>query len=470
MTHGRWRITRRGLLQGAGALAGLAVLPGGAKAADYRLVAAPSRVRLVPEPHPETEAWAYDGMVPGPTLRARRGTRLRVAVENRLPQPTTVHWHGLRVPNAMDGVPHVTQAPIEPGATFVYKFDLPDVGTFWYHPHAQSSEQLGRGLKGALIVDELEPPAVDRDIVWVLDDWRLTRAAAIAEFGNMMDMSHAGRIGNTVTINGRVPERFGVRAGERIRLRLVNAANARIFALRFAGHAPQVIALDGQPVAPHRAEDDRVVLGPGMRADVILDVKPEPGAAFAVTDDYYPRAAYQLVELAAGPEPALSRPDRTIPILSPNPVAVPDLAKATRHRITFAGGMMGSMGAAMLDGRELSMRELMAAGRMWAVNGVVAGAHAMQPMLDLKRGETYLIELVNDTAWPHPIHLHGHVFRVLARDGAAVPRAEWGDSVLLEPRTRADIAFVADNPGDWMLHCHVLEHQEGGMMALIRVA
>src|SRR5690606_8705650 len=110
--------------------------------------------------------WAY-GSVPGPVLRARQGERLRVEVVNRLDRPTTVHWHGLRVSNAMDGVPHLTQAPIAPGATFVYEFDLPDAGTYWYHPHQDSAEQIGRGLYGALIVDEHDPPAVDRELVWV---------------------------------------------------------------------------------------------------------------------------------------------------------------------------------------------------------------------------------------------------------------------------------------------------------------
>ncbi len=132
---------------------------------------------------------------------------MRVAFENALPDPTTVHFHGIRLPNAMDGVPHLTQPPIEPGASFVYEFDLPDAGTYWYHPHLGSPEQVGRGLSGALIVDEVEPPAVDRDLVWVLSDWRLDREARIvANFDNFMDASHGGRIGNTVTVNGEVRE------------------------------------------------------------------------------------------------------------------------------------------------------------------------------------------------------------------------------------------------------------------------
>jgi FtsP/CotA-like multicopper oxidase with cupredoxin domain len=178
-----------------------------------RIVARRGSVRIAPEPHPQTEVWGYNGGVPGPEIRLRQGARLRVAVENRLDEDTTVHWHGIRVPNAMDGVPFLTQKPIAArGGTFVYEFDAPDAGTYWYHPHLRSHEQVDRGLSGALIVEEADPIKVDRDIVWLLDDWRLDRDAGIrGDFGSFMDASHAGRIGNTVTVNGRVREEFAVR-------------------------------------------------------------------------------------------------------------------------------------------------------------------------------------------------------------------------------------------------------------------
>src|SRR5687767_6563407 len=235
-----------------------------------RMRVAVARQSLVGAAHPATDVWAYNGSVPGPILRYRQGERLRIEVENALDVDTTVHWHGIRLPNRMDGVPHLTQAPIARGGRFLYEFELPDAGTYWYHPHLGSPEQVGRGLSGALIVQEREPPAVDRDLVWVLSDWRLDREARITtDFMSFMDASHAGRIGNTVTVNGSIRESFAVRAGERIRLRLINASNARIYGLRFEGHEPSVIALDGHPVAPHW--EGRVLLGPGMRADLILD-------------------------------------------------------------------------------------------------------------------------------------------------------------------------------------------------------
>ena len=156
------RVSRRALLLGAGA-AGLAeALPlrrTGAEPAikEYRVAAKPATVNLTGKGHPDTAVWAYDGAVPGPELRVRQGQPVRITVVNKLDDDTTVHWHGIRLPNAMDGVPGLTQKPIRPGESFVYEFTPPDAGTFWYHPHADTLQQLGRGLAGALIVEETDP-------------------------------------------------------------------------------------------------------------------------------------------------------------------------------------------------------------------------------------------------------------------------------------------------------------------------
>ena len=459
-------IDRRTFLRASLAASALAAVPyRRALAAPRTLRAAASRAALAGEANPHTDVWAYEGRVPGPELRFRQGERLAIEVENRLAQDTTVHWHGVRLPNAMDGVPHLTQPPIKAGGgRFVYEFRLPDAGTFWYHPHLGSPEQVGRGLYGALIVEEAEPPAVDRDLVWMLDDWRLDRAARIVDnFGSFMDASHAGRIGNTVTVNGAIRESFELRQGERVRLRLVNAANARIFALDFRGHEPLVIALDGHPVPPHRPPGGRVVLGPAMRADILLDATAAPGSAHPVVDDFYARRAYRLLDLKYGPQRVAGRAGAPAPKLAPNPVGEPDLARAARHAVRFEGGMMGRMPMGMMGGRR---------GMAWTVNGkaVDPNDHSHEPILELSRGSSHVLELVNDTAWHHPIHLHGHTFRVLTRDGKPTAHRELLDTVLLDPDSRAEIAFVADNPGNWMLHCHVLEHQASGMMATIRVA
>ena len=473
------RLGRRPALLGGIGLGLATILPAGAPAASEAtpriLRAAPAQVPLLGDGYPETAVWGFDGQLPGPELRVRQGDMLRVELHNELPEPTTIHWHGLRVPHAMDGVPHLTQPPVPPGGRFTYAFRCEDAGTFWYHPHANSPEQLGRGLSGALIVEEPEgaAPQVDRDITWLLSDVRVGPDAAIRpDFRDVRDIAHAGRLGNAVTINGRVPQGgFAVRAGERLRLRLINAANARIFALTFDGHAPLVIALDGHPVAAHVPQDGRVLLGPGMRADLILDMTGAPGGRFAITDSFFPRGTYRLTELAysdAAPLRTALRPALTM--LPPNPLADPVLdAEALRVEIAFGGGMMSGLQEATLDGERLSFRDLLRRGMAWAVNGVVMAGHHHAPLFTLARGRTCVVTLRNATAWWHPIHLHGHTFRVMSRNGAPTNHREWRDTVLMAPREEVEIAFVGDNPGDWMLHCHVLEHHAGGMGGVFRV-
>lgn len=479
--------TRRAFLTSAAALAASTVLPvsglRNARAAsvkEFRLRAAPGRTHLVPEPYGETPVWAYNDAVPGPEIRVRQGDRMRVVIDNGIDEETTVHWHGVRTPNAMDGVPHLTQAPIAPGETFSYEFDAVDAGTFWYHPHQNSTVQVGRGLYGPLIIEEAEPVRVDRELTWVLDDWRLTQAAAISDdFDDRHDLMHNGRVGNTVTLNGRVPESIAVRAGERIRLRLINAANARIFGLDFSGLEPVVIALDGQPVTPHAPSDGVVTLGPAMRMDMILDMTDRPGNRTTVVDRFYQGLEYRLVELAYA-ETALREGAPDWPVELPaNPLAEPDLRDAIRHEVTFNGGMMGQMvmaemGGSMGDGASGgmmgNMMNMMHGQGIWFINGKAVTGHVMDPLLTLPRGRTCILALTNATAWHHPIHLHGHSFRVLSRNGQPTPHREWQDTVLMAPREKVEIAFVADNPGDWMFHCHILEHQAAGMMGVIRVS
>lgn len=468
------KIYRRDFLAGAAGAALVAGIgPGRARgdvsASPFRLDAAPAKIRLFADFDTETAVWSYNGKVPGPEIRIRQGARVRVAVKNGLAEETTIHWHGMRVPNAMDGVPHLTQKPIAPGETFVYEFDAPDAGTFWYHPHQRSFEQVERGLYGPLIVEERHPPDVDRDVTWVLDDWRLMRDGQISgDFGNFHDAAHNGRVGNIATINGRVPEAFEVMPGERLRLRLINAANARIFALDFAGHRPIVIALDGQPVAPHEPPGGRIVLGPAMRADIIVDMTAADGSRHAIMDTFYPGLEYRLVELAYG-RGGRSRPRPMPSPLPANPVPEPDLARARRHEIVFGGGMMGRITGARVQGGWRNLRDMMREGLAWSVNGVAMKGHVLDPVAILPRGSSHVLSMKNDTAWHHPIHLHGHSFRVIARNGTPTRHREWQDTVLMAPGEQVDIAFVADSPGDWMFHCHILEHQASGMMSVIRV-
>ena len=471
----RGTISRRGVLVGGAALATSVLVGSDVRAAvpapnDLTVDVRAGRWQLVGSSGPLTDVWCYGGSIPGPELRVRQGQTLRINVRNDLPEETTVHWHGIRLPNAMDGVPGLTQTPIKPGETFTYEFTPPDAGTFWYHPHADSLRQLGRGMAGALIVEEPEPIAVERELVWMLADWRLTADAQIAPgFGGMMDAAMAGRIGNTVTINGAISNETPVKVGERIRLRLINSALARMMALRFDGHHPFVVSLDGQPCEPHVTE--RLLLGPAMRADLIIDMQGEPGHRYKIIDDFYPELSYWLTELVyeAGPAVRTQRPDPPA-ALPRNPVPEPDLASAEHHDLALEGGMMS--GAGMMGGGMMGMGQ-MRGGANWTINGIsmTGDGHAgMTPLVTLKLGRSYVFTIRNETAWWHPMHLHGHSFRVLTHNRLTVPHHQWADTVIIAPKQTTEIAFSADNPGDWMLHCHVADHQVSGMMTMLRIA
>ncbi len=465
---------RRFLQASAGAVAVLSMPQGSTshESTPTRLIAAPASAELVAGLGPATQVWAFNHQVPGPLLRYRQGDILNLEIENQLPQPTTVHWHGLRVPNDMDGVPHISQLPIPPGESFHYEFELVDAGTFWYHPHFTSSEQVGRGLHGVLIVDEPEPVAVDRDVIWVLDDWRLDQEAQIVPFNlNMRDASHNGRIGNVVTVNGDISESFSVQPGERLRLRLVNVANARTFALEFKGLDPWIVAMDGHPVDPMRPDNNLVILGAGQRIDLILDVTGSPGESSTVIDHAYgPNFAYELKRLVRGAQ--IYSPREVLPKrLVDNPVAKPDLVHAERLSIVFEGGAMGTLTSATMHGEMQTIRELVSLGKVWATNGKVPGdVHHEAPMFSLQLNQSYIFSLENRTAWEHPIHLHGHSFQVISRNAEKLSSPPFRDTVLLQPEEHAEIAFVADNPGKWMLHCHILEHQAAGMTLMVEVS
>jgi len=471
-------LTRRRFLKTGTGLALTGMMPsigfgGERQTLDMRLTPAPARYPLVGTGYPETEVWAYNGKLPGPEIRLQQGDWLRLTLENALAQETTVHWHGVRLPNAMDGVAGLTQSAVGPGEAFVYEFELPDAGSFWYHPHFNSSEQIGRGLYGALIVEEPNPLLVDRDETWVIDDWRLTEEAAIADdFGNGHDMSHAGRIGNVISINGELPGSWQVRSGERIRLRLINVSNARNCALRFEGHDPSVIAIDGQPVKPHSPKDGVVLLAAAMRVDLLLDMTQTPSSQTRIIDEFYSRYAYKLIDIVYSDDLPLREQMPDWPVQLPaNPLPEPDLDAAERYEIVFAGGAMGGLRGASMNGEWLEMRALAEKGVLWTVNGVAraAGKFDVDPILRLERERSYVLTMRNDTAFPHPMHLHGYAFRVLSRDGHSEPYMPWQDTVLIGSGAEVEIAFKADNPGSWLFHCHVLEHQASGMSGVIEV-
>ena len=476
-------VCRRRFLQSAAAFgASLSLpstgLPAVRKEHGVELVPAEFKVALDPASQVKTGVWSFNEQFPGPLLRFRRGDTARISVRNGLPQETAIHWHGLRVPNVMDGVPGVTQAPIPTGGRHDYRFELQDSGTYWYHPHQASFEQVPRGLYGALIVDEEKAPRVDRDEVWVLSDIKLDdQRQQVEDFGRILDLANEGRRGNQLLVNGRVagPERrIEVRSGERLRLRLINAASARFFRLSVDGHAARIVAWDGQGVTPHPLPADGLPLGPGMRVDLIIDCMQKPGQQFALRDAGLPGSASGVLgALAYSGQPALRSSPLTTPVdVPPNRLPEPKLDKASDHYIIFQGGMRGTPVIGKVDGKPSRIQEIMAReGLAWTMNYNAQHEHALmhEPLLHLSKGEHVILHMMNETDFIHPMHLHGHFFRVLAVNGVASPHREWRDTVIMGPRQSIDVAFVADNPGEWMYHCHILDHAAGGMMGTIMV-
>ena len=456
---------RRPFLAGSATIPLVASVPAFATVGEpLALRAMPRTARLAPPEYPETPIWGYEGQTPGPTLRIRQGERLTRRFVNELPQRSTIHWHGIRIANAMDGVPKLTQDAVPPGEEFLYDFVAPDAGTYWYHPHNRTWEQMARGLYGALIVDEPEPPTVDRDEILLIDDWRMADDASIDEsFGAMMDWSHAGRLGNWITVNGSGDFRLTVGRRERLRLRLVNTANARVFLLALDGLDGWILALDGQPL-PEPMTADRMTLAPAQRIDLIVDVAAEPGSEaslmFFDREQSFAIAAFDVegearAERLAAPDPLPANPVPALGLLDDVP----------RARLHMEGGAMSGMRGAMMGGRMMGMRQLVDAGRVWSFNG--RADMPEEPLISVGAGETVRIEMINNTPWPHAMHLHGHHFRKIGAGGELGPLR---DTLLMDREETAEIAFVADNPGDWLLHCHMLEHSAGGMMTWLRVA
>lgn len=455
-------LNRRSFLAGTAAAGAVSLAPS-ASAFASSLTAAPADLQLAPADYPKTSLWTYNSLAPGPVIRVRRGDRVVQRLVNHLPQDTTIHWHGIRIDNAMDGVAQISQDPVQPGEGFLYDFLVPDAGTYWYHPHVRSWEQVARGLHGALIIGEDSPPEVDRDELLVLDDWRLDANAQLHEsFGAMHDWAHAGRLGNYVTVNGDSNHQLETQQGERLRLRLVNVANARIFTLALKGMAGWLVALDGQPLRLPQTMD-RIRLAPAQRADLIVDVTETPGGE-AVLVSAEEDTDYALTTLS------VTGQTRANPMPPPPPLESNDLAElgpldnAVSATLVMEGGAMGSLRSALLRGVDTDIRDLVAESRVWAFNGMAD--RPAEPLLTARLGQTARIAIQNDTRWPHAMHLHGHHFRKVSASGEAGPLR---DTILLDPEEEATVAFVADNPGAWLFHCHMLEHAESGMSTWVEV-
>lgn len=430
-------------------------------AADRKieLIAGPARINLAGEAAAASDLWTYNASSPGPQIRVRRGERVQVRLINNLPEPTSIHWHGIRIDNAMDGVSGLTQEAVAPGDVFDYDFVVPDAGTYWYHAHNKSWDQVARGLYGPLIVEEAAPVFDSvHDLVLVLDDWRLDNSGALdlKSLGSLMDWSHAGRLGNWLTVNGQDVPKFKLTAGEPYRIRLINACNARILAIDPARFDARIIAYDGQMLAaPEAPPEGQLLIAPAQRVDLL--VVPQTKVDFALEERSGAPFVMAAFEVTEGSDQA----PQNLHFIT-NDLPEPDLAAARLVRLDMTGGAMGRMGQMTYKGRVLSGQDFRDTGQLWAMNNVANLAEA--PLFAARRGETIVLNVHNDTAFAHAMHTHSHHFRIIERQGVKIDgTSPWHDTFLIASGETAKIALVCDNPGKWLLHCHMLEHAAAGM-------
>jgi len=402
-----------------------------------------------------TPAWTYNGSLPGPLIRAKLGDKIIVRFKNSLPEATSIHWHGMRLPNHMDGVPGLTQKPIAPGGEFVYEFEARDAGTYWYHPHIDSAAQVGRGLYGSLVVeDPADSEAFGDELVLVLSDLSIDESGqflaedAGGEFGDLF-----GREGRVLLVNGKVLPRLKVRQGKQQRWRVINAARARYYSIQLREHTLTKIGGDNG-LAARSMQTNRIVLVPGERADIVFTPSDAPGTVRTMQwiptergfGSLYNRPREDMLEIETVAESPVT------------PAAIPellreiepiDLANATERTLDLTIEMETTR-----HGREVVM-------------GINGEPYWLSKPMEAQLGETQIWNITNATAFAHPFHLHGYFFQV--QDDTRIP--EWKDTIDVPSESSLRIAVRFDErPGVWMYHCHILDHADSGMMGHLFVA
>ncbi|RXZ73069.1 multicopper oxidase family protein [Agromyces albus] len=377
--------------------------------------------------HP-IEGYTVNGMSPGPELRARQGDLVEVALVNEsVADGATLHWHGIDVPNAADGVAGITQDAVPVGGRHVYRFEATDAGTYWYHSHQVSHEQVEGGLLGAIIIE----PASPADTAAGLEATALLHV-----------------YGGQHTLNGRVAdERVDASPGETVRVRVINTDQGT--AAVWSAAPFRVLATDGHEVnEPTDVDGQRLLIPAGGRADVAVQAPPGGEAARLHVGG---ARSILIGDPEASVPPAARQPSETLDLLAYGTQTPLSFDPATPER-SFDYVIARRFG--LIDGRP---------GNFWTINGRM---FPDVPMFHVSEGDVVVMRIVNDSGDVHPMHLHGHHIVVLSRDGVAASGSPWWvDSLDVHPGESYEIAFVADNPGIWSDHCHTLGHAVDGLVA-----
>jgi len=447
----------------------------------FALEAKPTRVDLGGR---VVSTWAFGDNIPGTPLRATAGDRIQVAFKNSLPMATSVHWHGLQIVNAMDGVPGVTTPETPTGGIFNFDFVVPNAGTHWFHPH--HGLQMDRGLYAPFIVeDPSEPGTYDTEWILVLDDWtddlgkspeqilaglQSANGGGSSGMGGMdmggmhmggmhmgggMEGGMGGMDGGDVTypaylINGRMasdPDTLAAKPGQRVRLRIINASADTIFTVALDGHELSITHTDGYAVQPIAARALR--LGMGERYDAVVTLG-DGVFTFAAQAFGKKGLARALVRTGGGAVPGAGyRPSN----LDAQPLTVSSLQAA--------------QGTELPPRAPDTVQDLVLSGAMipyvWTINGAT---YDNATPLTIRLGEAGRLRIVNQSMMSHPVHLHGHSFQI-GDAGGTGPRK---DTVLVPPMGGVNVDLIADNPGKWMVHCHNAYHAEAGMMTRLDYA
>jgi FtsP/CotA-like multicopper oxidase with cupredoxin domain len=434
---------------------------------------------------------AYNGAIPGPTLRVAQGSELTVRFTNQMDLETTVHWHGLRLDNRFDGVPegahHGMQAPIPEGGTFTYRLRFPDPGIHWYHPHMREDYTQEHGLYGNILVVPSDPdywPRVNREVTLVVDDVLMARGQ-IAQFSRSEANRIAmGRFGNVMLVNGETSWQLSARKGEVVRFYLLNTANVRVFNVHIPGARMKLVGADGGRVEREEFVD-RVLIAPSERA--IVDVLFERGGEFAI-EHRTPDKTYLLGVANVSDQEAEQSFEREFLTLRTNSeyateraLLAAELERAPDKTLALIGDMGhgGHHAGKMEDGIEWEdtmalMNRLSTPRNMfWKLVDRADGKVNHDIDWSFRIGDRIKIRLVNepdsDHPMQHPIHFHGQRFLVLSRDGVPNENLAWKDTVLARAGETVDVLLEMTNPGSWMVHCHIAEHLESHMMLTFHV-
>ncbi len=432
--------------------------PLGAETVSVSLTIRPSRLEL--RPGLVAQVWGYNSVVPGTPIVARAGDQVVIDVTNQLMVPTNIHWHGLEVPNDQDG----PGSSIQPGERHRYQFTLGQTGTYWYHSHqVPVLDQLDRGLYGAFIVKAAEDAAYSGDHVLILDDWYLDANGRRLEGTARGGME---RLGNVETVNGRTAsaiEPLVFRSGELHKLRFMNASTAAVHALRISGHVFRVTHTDGHGLTqPYQT--DVITLFPGERIDAEVAAVGQEGAEYAIASDRPSLGLSIPIRYGVG---KIARVES--PYSPPGPRGFAGIFDKTPDFVLELGSAMrmGGMGHSMegMGSEATTMTGMM----RWTING--ASYPDTEPLF-VSLGSVVKVRFVNRDnmmmhPMDHPMHLHGASFLIVSENGARPAREAWKDVVNVPAGRSVDVAFVMRNPGAWMLHCHIIDHEDGGLMTMV---